>query len=148
MLYSSFPLAIYFTHGKTDSYIYIYIYACEKWKWKSLNHVWLFVTPWTLYCLWNSLGQNTAYRMGCLSRLQEIFPTQGLNPGLLHCRQILFQLSHKGSPRILEWVAYPFSSESSRSRSWTQSPTFFYLPTELLGKPNICMWISCFQKNE
>ena len=42
-----------------------------------------------------------------------IFPTQGLNPGLLHCRQILYQLSHKGSPRILEWVAYPFSSGSS-----------------------------------
>ena len=35
--------------------------------------------------------------------------TQGSNPGLLHCRQILYQLSHKGSPRILEWVAYPFS---------------------------------------
>ena len=38
-----------------------------------------------------------------------IFPTQGLNPGLPHCRQILYQLSHKGSPRILEWVDYPFS---------------------------------------
>ena len=36
------------------------------------------------------------------------FPTQGSNPGLPHCRQILYQLSHKGSPRILEWVAYPF----------------------------------------
>ena len=34
-----------------------------------------------------------------------IIPTQGLNPGLPHCRQILYQLSHKGSPRILEWVA-------------------------------------------
>ena len=37
----------------------------------------------------------------------RIFPTQGSNPGLPHCRQILYQLSHKGSPRILEWVAYP-----------------------------------------
>ena len=36
------------------------------------------------------------------------FPMQGSNPGLPHCRQILYQLSHKGSPRILEWVAYPF----------------------------------------
>ena len=36
--------------------------------------------------------------------------TQGSNSGLPHCRQILYQLSHKGSPRILEWVAYPFSS--------------------------------------
>ena len=33
-----------------------------------------------------------------------IFLTQGSNPGLLHCRQILCQLSHKGSPRILAWV--------------------------------------------
>ena len=39
-----------------------------------------------------------------------IFPTQESNPGLPHCRWILYQLSHKGSPRILEWVADPFSS--------------------------------------
>ena len=42
-----------------------------------------------------------------------IFPTQGLNPGLPYCRQILYQLSRNGSPRILEWVAYPFSSRSA-----------------------------------
>ena len=54
--------------------------------------------------------------MGSLAILQGIFPTQGLNPGLLHCRQILYQLSHKGSPRILEWVAYPFFSRSSQPR--------------------------------
>ena len=38
---------------------------------------------------------------------------QGSNPGLSHCGQILYQLNHKGSPRILEWVAYSFSSGSS-----------------------------------
>ena len=43
-----------------------------------------------LYSLWNSPGQNTG--VGSLSLLQGIFPTQGLNPGLLHCRQILCQL--------------------------------------------------------
>ena len=64
-----------------------------------------------LYSPWNSPGQNT--RVGSLPILQEIFPTQGLNPGLLHCRRILYQLSHKGSPRILEGVAYPFSRGSS-----------------------------------
>ena len=48
---------------------------------------------------------------------QGILPTQGLNPGLLHCRWILYQLSHKGNPRILEWVAYPFSRGSSRPRN-------------------------------
>ena len=66
---------------------------------------------------WNSSGQNTG--VGSLSLLQGIFPTQGLNPGLLHCRWILYQLSHKGSPRILEWVAYPFSSRSSQPRNQT-----------------------------
>ena len=55
--------------------------------------------------------------VGSLSLLQGIFPTQGSNPGLLHCRWILFQLSHKGSPRILEWVAYPISSGSSQCRN-------------------------------
>ena len=39
--------------------------------------------------------------------LQRIFPTQGSHPGLLNCRRILYQLNHKGSPTILEWVAYP-----------------------------------------
>ena len=42
--------------------------------------------------------------------LQGIFSTQGSNPGLPHCRQILYCLSHLGSPRILEWVAYPLGS--------------------------------------
>ena len=39
--------------------------------------------------------------------LQGIFPTQGLNPGLTHCRQILYHLGHQGNARILGWVAYP-----------------------------------------
>ena len=64
-------------------------------KWKSLSCVWLFVTSW-LYSPWNSPGQNTG--VCSLSLLQEIFPTHGSNPGLPHCRQILYQLSHKGSP--------------------------------------------------
>ena len=53
-----------------------------------------------LYSPWNSLGQNTV--LGSL--LQRIFPTQGSNPGLLHCRWVLYHLSHRGSPRILKWV--------------------------------------------
>ena len=63
--------------------------------------------PHGLYNPWNSPGQNTGVRG--LSLLQRIFPTQGSNPGLPHCRWILYQLSHKGSPGILERVAYPFS---------------------------------------
>ena len=58
--------------------------------------------------------------MGCLSFLQGIFPTQGLNPGLPHCRWILYQMSHQGSPKILEWVAYSFSRGSSQPRKWTR----------------------------
>ena len=88
-----------------------------KWmKWKSLIHIWLFATPWTIQSMEFS-RQNT--RVDSLFLLQGIFPNQGLNPGLLYCRQILYQLSHKGSPRILEWVAYSFSRGSSLPRNWT-----------------------------
>ena len=52
--------------------------------------------PHGLYSPWNSPGQNTG--VGSFSILQGIFPTEGSNPGLLHCRQILYQLNHKGSP--------------------------------------------------
>jgi len=47
-------------------------------------------------CPWNSPGKNT--RVGHHSILQQIFPTQGLNPGFLHCRQILHHLNHQGTP--------------------------------------------------
>ena len=63
---------------------------------------------------------NTIYKNKILSLLQGIFPTQGLNPGLSHCRQIFYQLSHKGNSRILEWVAHPFSSRSSWPRNQSQ----------------------------
>ena len=74
--------------------------------------------PHGLYSPWVSPGQNAG--VGSCSFLQGIFSTQGLNPGLLHCRWILYQLSHQGSPRKLEWVAYPFCSRSSWSRNWTR----------------------------
>ena len=66
--------------------------------------------PHGLYSPWNSPGQNTG--VVSLSLLHGIFLTQGSNPGLPHCRQILYQLSHKGSLRILEWVDYHFSRGS------------------------------------
>ena len=91
--------------------------------------------PHELYSPWNSPGQNTGVES--LSLLQEIFPTQGSNPGLPPCRLILYQLSHKGSPIIVEWVAYPFSRGSSRLRNQTGVSCIAVdsLPTELLGKP-------------
>ena len=67
---------------------------------------------------WNSPGQNTG--VGSLSLLQGIFLTQGSNPGRIsHCRRVLYQVSHKGRPRILEWVANPFSRGSSRPKNRT-----------------------------
>ena len=70
------------------------------------------------YSPWNSPGQNTG--VGSLSLLQGIFPAQGLDPGLPYRKWILYQPSHKGSPRILQWVAYPFSSGSSWPRNQTR----------------------------
>ena len=78
------------------------------------NSLW----PHRLYRPWNSSGRNTG--VGNPSLLQGIFPTQGLNPGFLHCRWILYHLSHKGSPRKLEWVPYPFSRGSSQPRNQTR----------------------------
>ena len=91
--------------------------TAEKWKWKSLSCVQLLATPWTI-SPWNSPGQNPG--VGSHSLLQGIFPTQESNPDLLHCRQILYQLSHQRSPRILEWVAISFSGGSSQLRNRTQ----------------------------
>ena len=74
--------------------------------------------PHGLCSPWNSPGQNTGVDSHIL--LQGIFPIQRLNPGLSHCRWVLYQLSHQRSPRILEWVAYPFSSGSSQHRKHTR----------------------------
>ena len=49
--------------------------------------------------------------------LQGILLTQGSNPGLLHCRCILYHLSHQGKPGILEWVANPFSRRTFQPRN-------------------------------
>ena len=78
------------------------------------NSLW----PRGLYSPWNSPGHSTG--AGSLSLLQGIFPTQRSNLGLPHCRWILYQLSHQGVPRILEWVAYPFSNRSSWPRNQTE----------------------------
>ena len=65
-------------------------------------------------------------------------PNPGSNPGLPHCRRILYQVSHKGSPRILKWVAYPFSNRSSQNLGIELgSPALQVdsLSTGLSGKP-------------
>ena len=89
----------------------------SEWVSQSTSVVSDSLRPYRLYSPWHSPGQNTG--LGSLSLLHGIFSTQESNPGLPHCRQIFYQLSRKGSPRILEWVAYPFSSGSSQSRNRT-----------------------------
>ena len=67
---------------------------------KSLSRARLFATPWIVACTkllrpWDFQGKSTG--VGCHFLLQGIFPTQGSNPGLSHCRQTLYHLSHQGS---------------------------------------------------
>ena len=82
----------YLTFGTVLEVIKYRLCVCE-----SQSFVSDFLRPHGLYSPWNSPGQNA--RVDSLSLLQGIFPTQGSNPGLPHCRRILHQLSQKGSPR-------------------------------------------------
>ena len=72
-------------------------------------------------------------------RSGQPFPSLGdlPNPGLPHCRKILYQLSHQGSPRILEWVAYPAPVDLPDPGIEPGSPTLQadFLPTKLSGMP-------------
>ena len=88
------------THQENEAWLRPCASKRVKVKWKLLSRVWLFVAPWTIQSL-------------------EFSSNQGSNTGLLHCRWILYQLSHQGSPRILEWVAYPFPRGSSQARNQT-----------------------------
>ena len=93
--------------------------------------------PHGLYNPWNSPGQNTG--VGSLSLLQGIFSIQGYNTGLPHCRQILYQLSLKGSPRILEWsslsIWYPLDLPNLGIEPGSPALQTDSLPTEISGKP-------------
>ena len=85
----------------------------------------------------NSPVKNTG--VGCHFLLQGIFLTQGSNPDLLTCRQILYHLSHQGSSWILEWVVIPFSRGFSLSRDITSvsCKKGNSLPSEPSGKHGI-----------
>ena len=124
--WSTFPVGIQFITTRRSSYFikradYHTKLQCTKETDKKKVKVALLCltvcSPIESHSPWNSLGQNTG--VGSPPHVKGIFPTQGLNPGLPHCRQILYQLSHKGSPRILECIAYPFSSGSSWPRNLT-----------------------------
>ena len=97
--------------------------------------------PVRLPCPWNSPGKNT--EEGCHFLLQGIFLTQGPNPCFLHCRQILYHVSHQGSPRILEWVVYPFSRGLPNPAIKPGSPALQAdsLPAELPGSYHIYIYM-------
>ena len=116
---------------KTRSWLWLKSWTYyKKVKRESHSVVSNSLRPHELYSPWNSPGQNTG--VGSLSLLQGISPTQGSNPYLPHCRWILYELSYQGSPRILEWVAYPFSSGSFRPRNWTQESNWGLLHCKLI----------------
>ena len=84
---------------------------------KFLSCVWLFATPWTIQSM--EFSRPEYWSIYPFPSPGD-FPTQVMNPSLLHCRLILYQMSHKRSPRILQWVIYPFSSGSSQCRNQTR----------------------------
>ena len=100
--------------------MYVCLLVCKvkyfsQWKWKSFSHVQLFATLWTLQSVefyrpkyWNgypvSRGSSQPRDWTQVSHI---------------CGWIPYQLSHKGSPSLLEWEAYPFYSRSSRPRNQT-----------------------------
>ena len=83
---------------------------------------------------WNSLGQNTG--VDSLSLLQQIFPTQGSNPGLLHCGQILYQLSQREAQEYWQGQPIPSPADLPDPGIKLRSPALQAdsLPTELSGK--------------
>ena len=115
--------------------------------------------PTRLRCPWDSPGKTTG--VVCHAFLQGIFPTQGSNPGLPHCRQILYCLRHQGSPgktialtirTFVDKVISPPFTTLSRSVttflpliSWLQSPSTVILEpkkrksaTLSIFPPSIC----------
>ena len=106
----------------------------------------------------NSPGKNTG--VGCHAFLQEIFPTQGSNQGLLSCRWILCHLSHLGSSRILEWKVtfhlicscYLFTRCTRSSPCWLDSwlyPSLPYavFPTVIFTAWNWPQWDYLYHRN-
>ena len=122
--------------GRLDlSFILFGEISCINSESESRSVVSYCLRPHGPYSSWNSSGQDIG--LGSISLLWEILPTQGSNPGLPHLRWILYCLSHRGSPRIVEWVAYPFFRGRPDPGIEPRSPALQVdsLPNELPGKP-------------
>ena len=70
-------------------------------------------------------GNSTG--VGCHSLLQEIFSTQGLNPGLLHCRQTLYHLSHQGSSFLKAYTKLHVHQDTEQKKKFVKSLGQTYL---------------------
>ena len=101
-------------------------WLCE-WSHSVMSHsLWPHgLLPTSLFHPWDFLGKNT--RVGCHFLLQEIFPTQGLNLGLPHCRQTLYHLSHQGSLKCIQGGTRIWTGDllicSQMFYHWAISPT-------------------------
>ena len=108
-------------------------------KWKSFSHVQLFATPWTVahQAPLSLEFSRQEYWSGLPCPAPGDLPNPGVEPRSLACQWILSCLSHQGSPRILEWVSYPFSRELPDPGIKPGSPALQVdsLPAELPGKP-------------
>ena len=71
---------------------------------------------------WDFPGKNTG--VGCHFLLQRTFPTQGLNLGLLHCRQMLYHLNHQGSP-------YTHTHTHTHPHTHTYTHIYIHTPLEI-----------------
>ena len=91
--------------------------------------------PYGLYSPWNYTGQNTGE--GSCSLLQGIFPTQGLKPGLLHCRQTLNQLSHQedDAVKVLHSICQQIWKTQQCPQDWKRS---VFIPIPKKGNAKEC----------
>ena len=106
------------------------MHESEKWKWSRsvVSNSWRphGLQPTRLLCPWDFPGKDAG--VGCHFLVQGIFPTRGLNPGLLHCRQILYPLSHQGRPNtsiskniyVFLWKKYYFLLFNSTDIMWSE----------------------------
>ena len=95
---ASGPITSWQTDGETVETVKVKSFSCAR----------LFATPWTVACtklLHPQDFQGKSIGVGCHFLLQGIFPTQELNPGLSHCRQMLYRLIHQGSQLLLGTVS-------------------------------------------
>ena len=98
--------------------------------------------PARFLCPWNSSGANSG--VGSCSLLQGIFPTQGSNPGLLHCRQILYHPSYQGSPEItylFKKVIKPNTLHFVMPVTWSRS-SWVILGYNSVGSPSLALDLS------